>query len=158
VLEVLPKRFERFGLTLHPSKTRLVYFKPPQQGRQAETFDLLGFTHYWAKSRTGRWVVRRKTARPRLRRALKRIGAWCRRNRHLPLREQHERLSQKVQGHYGYFGIRGNAKALQRFRFQVIRLWVKWLRRRSQRTRLSWERANLLLSLFPLPPARLVHR
>jgi RNA-directed DNA polymerase len=158
VLEVLPKRFERFGLSLHPNKTRLVSFKPPQQGRQAETFDLLGFTHYWAKSRTGRWVVKRKTARHRLRRALKRIGAWCRRNRHLPLREQHERLSRKVQGHYGYFGIRGNAKVLQRFRFQVTRLWVKWLRRRSQRTRLSWEQANLLLTLFPLPPARLVHQ
>jgi group II intron reverse transcriptase/maturase len=158
VLEVLPKRFERFGLELHPSKTRLVYFKPPRDGRQDETFDLLGFTHYWGKSRAGGGSVKRKTARDRFRRSLKRIGKGCQTYRHRPIREQHQRLCQKVNGHFAYFGVRGNLKALRAFRFRVERWWVKGLCRRSQRHRLPWDKAARLLELLPLPTARLVPR
>jgi hypothetical protein len=125
--------------------------------KEAQSFDLLGFTHYWGKSRTGRWTVKRKTARDRLRRALRGIGQGCRKHRHLPVRKQHQQLCRKVQGHYAYFGVRGNLKALGAFRFQVERLWVKWLRRHSQRHRLPWQQAALLLKLLPLPTARLVH-
>src|SRR6478609_6515334 len=88
VLDVLPKRFGKYGLTLHPQKTRLTEFRrpdrrPPNDGaRQSRTFDLLGFTHYWDLSRKGKWVVKWRTARDRLRRALKRISLWCRSNRH----------------------------------------------------------------------------
>src|SRR5207245_2520255 len=98
VLEVLPKRFGKYGLTLHPDKTRLVPFQRPapqppsnssERGRRSGTFDLLGFTHYWGRSRKGVWVVKRKTAQGRLSRALKRIAQWCRLNRHQPLAEQH---------------------------------------------------------------------
>ena len=157
VLEVLPKRFERFGLKLHPSKTRLVRFRPHREHR-AETFDFLGFTLYWGKSRRGRWVIKQRTAKDRFKRALKWISLWCRSNRHRPLREQHHQLCQKVSGHYAYYGVTHNIEALQRFVNQVRRVWIKWLRRRSQKGGFSWERANQMLSVLPLPRARLVHR
>jgi RNA-directed DNA polymerase len=151
VQAVLAKRFARFGLTLHPTKTRLVQFRPPLSGGGGESFDLLGFTHFWGKSRKGRWVIKRKTAKDRFKRGLKKIAQWCRSNRHLPLAEQHAALSRKLRGHYAYFGIRGNYRALARLRFFVERTWVKWLRRRSQRSRWSWEKASRLLSVFALP-------
>ncbi len=162
-LEVLPKRFERFGLTLHPEKTRLVDFRSPARtggtrGSQRErSFDLLGFTHYWGRSRTGRWVVQRKTAKARFSRALRQIGDWCRRNRHLPVAEQQRVLGRKLRGHDAYYGITGNARALSRFRFEVQRRWRKWLNRRSHATRLDWSAFNRLLTRHPLPPARVVH-
>lgn len=157
VLAVLPKRFARFGLTLHPTKTRLVRFRPYHEER-AETFDFLGFTHFWGKSRRGYWIIKRKTARDRFRRGLKQFTRWCRRHRHLPLREQFVLLSRKLRGHFAYYGIRGNFKALQTFRFRVERIWVKWLSRRSQRGRISWDRASQMLSVFELPRARIVHQ
>jgi hypothetical protein len=162
VLEVLPKRFERFGLTLHPEKTRLVDFRSPSRagekpGSQRErSFDLLGFTHYWGRSRKGRWVVQRKTAKARFSRAVRQIGQWCRRNRHLPVAEQLRALSRKLRGHDAYYGITGNARALSRFRFEVQRRWRKWLNRRSHATRLDWPAFNRLLKRCPLPPARVV--
>jgi group II intron reverse transcriptase/maturase len=163
VLEVLPKRLARFGLTLHPEKTRLVDFRSPpradkEPGSQRErSFDLLGFTHYWGRSRKGRWVVQRKTARTRLSRALRQIGDWCRRNRHRPVAEQQQVLSRKLRGHNAYYGITGNARALSRFRFEAQRHWRKWLNRRSHATRLDWAAFNRLLHRYPLPPARVVH-
>ena len=157
VLGVLPKRFARFGLTLHPTKTRLVRFRPHRELR-AETFDFLGFTHYWGKSRYGRMVIKRKTAKGRLQRSLRRIALWCRWNRHLPICEQHRRLRSKVQGHFAYYGIRGNSKSLGTFRYRVERTWIKWLSRRSQRSRIVWERASQLLTLFPLPRVRIVQQ
>ncbi|MFC3391098.1 group II intron reverse transcriptase/maturase [Aidingimonas halophila] len=157
VLEVLPKRFARFGLTLHSTKTRLVRFRPHREKR-AETFDFLGFTHYWGKSRYGRMVIKRKTAKGRLQRSLRRIALWCRWNRHLPIREQHRRLRSKVQGHYAYYGIRGNMRSLRSFRQHVTETWIRWLRRRSQRAYFSWDKASQLLSLLPLPPARIMQR
>ena len=161
-LAVLPKRFARFGLTLHPEKTRLVDFRSPsRQGgvgsQRACSFDLLGFTHHWGRSRKGRWVVQRKTAKARFSRAVRQIGHWCRRNRHLPVAEQQRALSRKLRGHDAYYGITGNARALSRFRHEAKRCWHKWLNRRSRATRLNWAAFSRLLQRYPLPPARVVH-
>jgi RNA-directed DNA polymerase len=166
VLEVLPKRFGKYGLTLHPDKTRLVPFqRPPRRssgaGPRAATqpgvFDLLGFRHCWVRSRWGNWVVRQETAPSRFRAALRRIAAWCRQFRHQPVAEQHRTLWQKLRGHFGYYGITGNGKALQRFRYEVSRLWRTWLSRRSDRGSMPWPRFQLLLQRYPLPPAVVVH-
>lgn len=166
VLAVLPKRFGRYGLTLHPDKTRLVPFvRPPQQapardgsgGKGPGSFDLLGFTHYWGRSRRGSWVVKRKTAPGRLSRALRTIAQWCRFHRHHPVREQHRTLVQKVRGHLAYYGITGNGLALQRFRDGVVRIWKKWLARRRRRVFLSWAAFDRLLRRYVLPAALVVH-
>ena len=160
VLAVLPQRFARFGLTLHPEKTRLVDFRRPtgtEAGDPPGHFDLLGFTHHWGRSRKGRWVVQRKTAKGRLSRALRRVGEWCRDHRHQPVAEQYRALSLKLRGHYAYYGITGNGHALSAFRHEVARRWHKWLNRRSHKTRLNWADLTRLLHRFPLPPARVVH-
>jgi len=113
VLAVLPKRFGKYGLTIHPDKTRLVPFhrpanRPAQPGQPGVpppgSFDFLGFTHSWSRSKRGYWVVKRKTAGSRFRRAVKKIADWCRLNRHLPIAEQYQALKQKLQGHYTYYG------------------------------------------------------
>jgi len=164
VLEVLPQRFSKFGLTIHPEKTRLVQFQKPRASttrRRASreegpgTFDLLGFTHYWALSRKGTWAVFRKTASKRFDRALDRIRDWCQTNRHLPVPKQQQGLTLKLNGHYRYYGIRGNWRALDRFRFETGRVWFKWLNRRSQRKSLNWDEFNGLLKRYPLPFPRL---
>ena len=152
VMEVLPKRFGRYGLQLHPDKTCVTEFKP----KSKNSIDFLGFTHYWRKSRRGLWSLHRKTMKSRFARGVKAIGQWCRANRHKPLPEQHTTLCRKVRGQYAYFGIRGNSAAISRFRYAVESIWIKWLRRRSQRHRLDGERAVKLLRRYPLPPARLV--
>lgn len=157
VFEVLPKRFERYGLQLHPEKTRLVPFQRPKGGTRPGTFDLLGFTHFWRVSRKRNWVIARKTAKSRLARALHRITQWCKANRHLPVKDQHKALVRKLTGHFAYYGITGNGHSLNRFRTGVTRAWRTWLRRRSQKTRLTWERFCRLLKRYPLPSARVVH-
>lgn len=161
VLEVLPKRFTRFGLTLHPEKTRLVPFVRPSAGRPGRgtgvpgprpgTFDFLGLTHYWGLSRRGYWVVKRRTARDRFGRALRSIARWCRFHRHRPVAEQHRTLGQKLRGHYAYYGLPGNGEALQRLRYEVTRVWRKWLVRRRRGGSGSWDWLNGLLRRFPLP-------
>lgn len=157
VMDVLPKRLARYGLTLHPTKTRLVQFRPPGPGRgEPGTFDFLGFTHYRALSRKGRWVVKRKTARGRFNRALKRIAAWCKLHRHHSVREQHGYLCRALRGHYGYYGINGNSRALATFAYRVVLVWIRWLERRSQR-RMPLPRRESLLQRFPLPPPRIAH-
>src|SRR5271165_878796 len=163
VFDVLPKRFGRYGLSLHPEKTRLVEFRrpprsPPDSGddrRGPGSFDLLGFTHYWGKSRSGNWVVKRKTAKDRFRRALARVAQWCREHQHDAIRVQQQALAQKLRGHYGYYGISGNSVAIARFWHEVRGLWRKWLDRRSQRSRMTWERMARLLERYALPPPRL---
>jgi group II intron reverse transcriptase/maturase len=159
VLEVLPKRFERFGLALHPEKTKSVVFRRPDwlASGAPETFDFLGFTHFWAKSRTGKWLVYRKTAKDRFRRTVSRIEAYCKRWRHAPLAEQRRTLERMLNGHYAYFGITNNAAALKRVRYVAERAWCKWLNRRSQRARMTWERFARLEKRYPLPPIRIVH-
>jgi RNA-directed DNA polymerase len=166
VLDVLPKRFGKYGLTLHPDKTRLVPFRrPPSVDRREDlpkssrpgTFDLLGFTHYWDRSRQGNWVVKRKTARSRFTRALQALGQWCRLNRHRPVAEQHQTLSQKLRGHFAYYGITGNSHALARFRDEVRQVWRKWLSRRKRGNPLPWTEYARLLQRYPLPAALAVH-
>jgi group II intron reverse transcriptase/maturase len=166
VLAVLPKRFEKYGLTLHPDKTRLVEFRrpgrrpPPSGGGASErpgTFDLLGFTHFWGVSRAGKWIVKRKTAKDRFRRAVQRIVIWCREHRHDVVRAQWQALVRKLRGHYEYYGITGNSDGLRRFLNAATHAWRKWLSRRSQRARMSWERMRKLLERYPLPPARITH-
>lgn len=166
VLTVLPKRFARFGLTLHPEKTRLIRFHRPSRNPAGDppahegpgTFDLLGFTHHWARSRQGGWVIRRRTAKSRLRRALQRIGQWCRKHRHDPVRWQHGELVLKVNGHMAYYGITGNGRQLGRFVYRVGRLWHDWLCRRGRSSQMNWDRFNLLLERYPLPAVRIVHQ
>ena len=164
VYRVLFKRFEKYGLSLHPEKTRLVPFGPPVEASEEqsksptpETFDFLGFTHYWGKSRAGRWIIRRKTMRKRLTRGFKAINQWCRENLHEPLREQVEQLGRKLKGHFGYYGLTGNMACLQRFRWGVIAIWRRWLARRGDPQGMSWERMHKLLDFFYIPEARVVH-
>lgn len=185
VMDVLPKRLGKYGLALHPDKTRLVQFRrpalkppagnggagrtgtsdrsaptPPAEERnggagQVGTFDLLGFTHYWGRSRKGWWVVKRKTARDRFSRSLKKVAVWCRRYRHQPIAQQWQALVRKLRGHYGYFGISGNSRALACFRYWVLRVWVKWLSRRSHKARRPWDRVVKMLERYPLPAPRI---
>jgi hypothetical protein len=155
---VLPKRAGKYGLTVHPEKTRLIPFRPRRNPTQEEpgSFDFLGFTHVWSRSLKGSWVIKRKTAKSRFTRALKRIAQWCRAIRDkLTVREQHAVLSKKLRGHYGYYGIIGNSVALSRFLHEVRRVWCRWLNRRSQRRSMTWQRFGAMLTKHPLPPARL---
>lgn len=136
VQEVLPKRFAEFGLTVHPEKTRLVRFRRPRRDGDDQnpgSFDFLGFTHYWGRSRRGRRILKRKTAKGRLTRALRAINQWARKARHVPIAKQARTLAAKLRGHFQYYGIRGNAKAINRFRHEALRRWRKWLSRRSPR-------------------------
>lgn len=153
---ILEERFKRFGLTLHPKKTRSFVFRPPGQGgdRGGATFDFLGFTLYWRRTRLGKvWRVAFKTRSARLRRAINAAVEWCRSHRHDPIEEQHRALTRKLVGHYNYFGVNGNSRLLQSLRRAIERAWRKWLDRRSQRARMSWRRYNELLLAFPLPAA-----
>jgi len=164
VYRVLFKRFDKYGLSLHPEKTRLVPFGRPEVTKDdrghrpgPKTFDFLGFTHYWGKSQAGRWVIRRKTMRKRFTRGLKAISRWGRENLHEPMREQVEQLGRKLKGHFGYYGLTGNFESLHRFRWEVIKRWRKWLARRGDPKGMPWERLNRLLKFFYLPEARVVH-
>jgi group II intron reverse transcriptase/maturase len=162
VLEVLPKRFAKYGLTVHPTKTRLVPFHRPRKGPtpprndRPGTFDFLGFTHYWARSRQGYWVIKQRTASSRFTRAVQAISEWCRRNRHRPLAEQHRVLCQKLRGHFNYYGITGNSIRLARFHHEVSGIWCKWLRRRNNQCP-PWSWFARLLRHYPLPPPAAIH-
>jgi len=166
VMEVLPKRFGKYGLTIHPDKTRLVAFRVPSSTRpggdrssatRPGTFDFLGFTHFWARSRRGRWIVKRKTASNRFSRAVRSIDVWCRRNRHQPIDQQQQKLNQKLRGHCAYYGITGNGPALARFYHAVRRCWHKWLNRRNRQRQMTWEVFARLVERYPLAPVRTVH-
>jgi len=163
VMEVLPKRFGKYGLRLHPEKTRLVRFRRPSRNAPTEgeaagpgSFDLLGFTHYWRRSRQGNWVVYRKTASSRLSRALRATSLWLRQNRHEPIEEQHRVLVLKLRGHYSYYGIIGNFAAMDSFRSWARVLWCKWLSRRSRASH-GPGAMGVLLEAYPLPRPRIAH-
>jgi len=159
VMAGLGKRLGRFGLTLHPDKTRLLPFRRPPVGQKSgkgpATFDFLGFTFYWARTRKGRWGMFCKTRRASLRRIIQSVYGWCRRHRHLPVKVQHQALTRRIQGHFNYFAVSGNFRSLLLVVEQARRSWYKWLCRRSQRTRLTWERFADLLRDFPLPKPRI---
>jgi hypothetical protein len=166
VLDVLPKRLGKYGLTIHPDKTRLLRFErpcrgvfPPGSGSEPspESFDFLGFTHFWSLSKKGNRVVKRKTAGSRLRRAVKTIAAWCRLNRHEPIVVQHRVLWQKLRGHFQYYGgVIGNIRSLWCFRERVQEIWRKWLSRRGGQVPWTWERLRALFpgGILPRPVAR----
>lgn len=157
VRDVLSKRLGRFDLTLHPEKTRLLDYRRPggPGGSRPASFDFLGFKHFWAKSRRGKWIPKRKTSSARFSRAKARMNDWLKRHRHLPIAAQSHLLGAKLRGHFQYYGVRGNARGLSRFRYEVECLWRKWLSRRSQRGLLSWEKFRKLTAHHGLPPARL---
>jgi group II intron reverse transcriptase/maturase len=167
VMEVIPKRFEKYGLMVHPEKTRLVDFRRPRRHRnhrgdepgdqKPETFDLLGFTHYWTTNYKGKQIIRRKTMKKRLARAIHSVRQWCRLNRHNPIKQQYQKLVQKVRGHYAYYGITGNAISLAKFQCEVERAWRYWLDRRNRERSMTWDKYQRLLKRYPLPRPRIVH-
>jgi RNA-directed DNA polymerase len=164
VMAALHKRFEKYGLRLHPDKTRILQFCRPSvrlpepiTKRKSETFDFLGFTHYWGESRYGRPVLKRKTAKDRQARAIKKITEWCRKHRHFSLPEQHKELGSKLRGHYQYYGVTGNMRCLQKFQWATTIIWKKWLGRRSQRGQMSWTKFECLIKRYPLPKAWIPH-
>jgi group II intron reverse transcriptase/maturase len=164
IIEVLPRRLGRYGLGLHPSKTRLVNFTRPRgKGDDARgdgstrSFDFLGFCHHWARSRRGNWVIKQRTARKSFARASRRLAEWCRRNRHLPVKTQHQALTRQIRGHYNYFGITGNYDALHRFWCAAKLSWRKWLRRRSSSARRPWKWFTALWEHLPLPRPQAIH-
>jgi RNA-directed DNA polymerase len=154
---VLEERFKKFGLALHPKKTRSFSCQAPRDGDGSggATFDFLGFTLHWRRTKSGSWRVAFRTRGARLRRAINAAAEWCRRHRHDPVKEQHLALTRKLNGHYNYFGVNGNIRALGTLRHWVTRAWRKWLDRRSQRARMKWKRFLELLRAHPLPPARI---
>jgi len=164
VLGVLGKRLERYGLRLHPGKTRLVDFRSnrPEEACHPETdgtsFTFLGFCHVWGKSQRGKNVVRQVTDKKRYARAIAAVNAWCRENRHKSIREQHAHLSGMMRGHYAYFGITGNSRRLRWYAHQVERIWRKWLAQRDRQGRLLWSRFEEILKRHPLPSPRIAHR
>jgi len=167
IMEVLPKRMSKYGLTVHPEKTHLVRFQPPEDDdsetaarnhSEPSSFDFLGFTHYWGRSLQGVWVVKRKTAKSRFRRALKSLWEWCRKNLHNPIQEQHRKLSQKLNGHYAYYGITCNASRLSAFLRGARRIWKHWLNRRDNADSMTWVAYQRLERRYRLPPVRIVRR
>jgi len=162
VMADLGKRLECFGLALHPEKTRLLPFRRPPSGQKSgkgpSTFDFLGFTFYWARTRKGRWGMFCKTRSASLRRIIGSVYDWCRRHRHFSVKDQHAALTRRIRGHFNYFGVSGNSRSLLLVLEQAKRAWYKWLCRRSQRKRLTWERFADLLRDFPLPWPRITVR
>lgn len=160
VYAALPKRFAKYGLQLHPDKTKLLDFRQPPYGRQKRpkvSFDFLGFTHFWGRSQKGGWIVQRKTASSSMTRALVKVRTWCRDHRHDPIRLQHQQLCRKLRGHYQYFGLIGNAHGLRAFYAEVRQTWRKWLSRRCWKGKLYWARYSKLLARYPLPRPRVTH-
>lgn len=161
LMEVLPKRMGKYGLSLHPEKSRLVRFHRMPKDAPADpengVFDFLGFTHYWGKSHRGYWIIKRRTMSKRQRRALKGLWEWCKTHRHDRVREQHVSLCRKLRGLYQYYGIRGNSEALKALYGEVVKMWKNWLGRCSQKSRLTWKDYQRLLERLPLPEPRIVH-
>jgi group II intron reverse transcriptase/maturase len=161
VMIELEKRLSSFGLTIHPEKTAMVRFRRPSprggNGSGNGTFDFLGFTHFWSRTRRGYWVIKRKTARKCQRRTMKSLWQWCRYNRHVQLKQQYRILCSKLRGHYQYYGIRFNYQMLDRIRDHAQKAWRFWLKRRCHKDKTTWDKFKRLLTVFPLPKPRIVH-
>jgi RNA-directed DNA polymerase len=162
LMDVLPKRFGKYGLTLHPDKTRLIDFRRPdrhagspgQSGAAGSaSFDFLAFTHAWGRSRQGMWVLRQLTAKDRFARSLRKVVDFMREHRHMRIRDQWEMLCLKVKGHYAYFGLTGNWKRISAFRAAVRRAWQTWLNRRAQMPSMTGAEFAQFEKRWPLPPA-----
>lgn len=161
VMKVLGKRFAKYGLTIHPEKTALIDFRNPSQRKEQseikkDTFDFLGFTHYWGKSRRGYYVIKRKTIGKRLRQRMKRIWNWCKENLHVKITEQVKILRAKLLGHYQYYGIRGNYKMLEVYYEYLLYAWRRWLGRRTRNGYINHEKFDRILETFKLPKPRIV--
>lgn len=161
IMAVLAKRFGKYGLSIHPQKTKLVKCgKPPKKGKETlknGTFNFLGFTHYWGKSRQGNWIIKRKTIKKKKQRTKKELWQWCKENRHLPLKEEHQKLSQKLRGHYQYYGIINNYRQLQQVYYRALKGWKYWLNSRSNQRDVIWEKFEKIKKDFPLPKPGIVH-
>jgi hypothetical protein len=162
VLAVLPKRFAKYGLMLHPEKTQLLAFgrsalPSRPDAPQPATFDFLGFTHVCARSRRGRFTIHVRTMRKRLRRSVKAVAQWCQQHRHDPVENQAAGLNARLRGHYQYYGRPTNYRSLWRYYRLVRRLWHKWLTRRTPGKRLTWDRFQQLLTRHPLLVPRICH-
>ena len=162
IMAVRPKRFARFRLSMHPQKTRLSAFGKPARrtttGTGDDTCEFLGFTPYWAQSRLGPWVLKRRTAKRRVRRAQKTLWPWGRYNRHRPRKEQYQPLGQKLHGHSQYYSIRGNDRALESVFAYVRKAWRYWLSRRSPTSSIPWDKFERSLEGVPWPRPRLIHQ
>lgn len=159
VYKVLPKRFAKYNLTLHPEKTRMLSFRKPEDGDtiKPDTVDFLGFTHYWGKSRKGHYIIKHKTAKDRMARTVSNFNMWLKKNRHRKVAEQHAFLCRKLQGHYAYYGITSNYGMLYRVWETIKFLWKTWLGRRSSKGRKSWDGFERILKRYPLTTPRVVH-
>jgi group II intron reverse transcriptase/maturase len=159
IMKVLPLRFAKYGLTIHPEKTKLIDFTKPQgNNRKGKgSFTFLGFKHYWMRSRKNNWVVYRKTDSKRLARAIAAIAQWCKDFRHAPHKEQRAMLAAKLKGHYAYYGITCNYRSIDLYYQAVRAVWFKWLNRRSNHTSYTWGQFTEYLKQFPLPVPRIVH-
>ena len=159
LMAVLPKRFGKHGLELHPEKTKLLDFRKPspEATSGSNTFDFLGFTHYWARSLKGNWIIKRKTSAVKVRKTIQSLREWCRQNRHKDLNEQYRLLCSKLRGHFQYYGIRCNMRAMEAVLHHAIRNWKYWLNRRSRKKALNWEKYRKLLEQIPLPTPRIIH-
>ena len=158
----IAERFASYGLRINEGKTRLVRFKRPafkgvERGCKPESFDFLGFTLYWGKTRRGFWVPKPKTSRKRFARSVKGLKQWGWKNRHLRLREQQAKLNEKLRGHDAYYGVTHNYRMLEQLRWQLSKQWRRWLIRRNRSGGLSWDRFNELLRQHPLAPPRIMH-
>jgi RNA-directed DNA polymerase len=157
VMKVLPERFNKYKLNLHPDKTQLIDFSNPntdKDDRKRDTFDFLGFTYYWGKGLNGSWAIKKKTARKSLKRFIKRMHQFCKDNMHEPIKEQYSTICSKLRGFYQYFGVRSNYRALERVRKYTGEIWQKWLSRRSSKGKVRFED---LKEKYPLPLPRIVH-
>lgn len=158
MMRVLPKRFAKFGLTIHPDKSKMIKFKWPSKFTakpNTGTFDFLGFTHYWGRSRNGVWVIKRQTMKKRQARAMRNLYQYCRFNRHEPVAEQFKKLSSKLHGLYNYYGIIGNYRALWMLYEEVRKTWCKWLGRRTRNGYISWDKFECFLKDWQLPRPRI---
>jgi hypothetical protein len=162
-LDAMRARLEEFALSLHPDKTRLIEFgrfaavNRKRRGLgKPETFAFLGFTFICGKTRKGDYQLQRKTRGDRMRAKLQDIKADLRRRMHWPIPKQGNWLGQIVGGHFAYFAVPTNIRALTAFRYRVIGLWRRWLRRRSQKDGATWERIAQIANDY-LPKPRILH-
>ncbi len=161
---MLRERFAKFGLSLHPEKTRTISLgryerqNARRQGRKANTFDFLGFTHFCGLSRKGKFLLGRKTSRSKFRKACKAMKDWLRRIRSvMRIEEIWPILAAKLRGHYNYYGVSGNSRMIVRFGYVTIRAVMKWLNRRSQCRSFTWKKFSAYMVHYPLPRPRIVH-
>lgn len=161
---MLRARFAKFGLRLHPEKTRTMRFgrfereNASRQGRTAHTFEFLGFTHYGGRSRKGSFLLGRKTSGKKFRKACTEMNAWLRQVRSvLRIQDIWPVLAAKLRGHYNYYGVSGNSRMISNFGYVTLRAVMKWLNRRSQRKSFTWKQFNAYLVHYPLPRPRIVH-